>query len=168
MAKTIKQLADELGVSKQAISYRLKQLEKENDRQILAVKENGFLVVSLVGETLIKSAFAESDRQTLAAKEPPKDRQRDDDLLAVLKGAVDTLQEQLKTKDNQLEIKDKQLAELNDRLAECSAALVAAQQTAQAAQALHAGTIRQQITAGAADPAEDSAPEKKKRWWRWK
>lgn len=168
MAKTIKQIADEIGVSKQAVSYRLKQLEKENDRQILAVKENGFLAVSLVGETLLKSAFAESDRQTLTTKEPPKDRQRDDDILAVLKGTIDTLQDQNETNNKQLETKDKQISELNDRLAECSAALVAAQQTAQAAQALHAGTIQQQITAGGADPAEQVTSTKKKRWWNWK
>lgn len=59
--KTIKQIADELGVSKQAISYRLKQLEKEND----------ILVVSLVGETLIKSAFLENDRQKESIDLPP-------------------------------------------------------------------------------------------------
>ena len=45
----------------------------------------------------------------------------------------------------------KQIKELNERLSECSAALLAAQQTAQAAQALHAGTIQQQLTDGAAD-----------------
>jgi hypothetical protein len=43
---------------------------------------------------------------------------------------------------------------LSNRLAETTSALVTAQQTAQAAQALHAGTIRQQIESGGADPAE--------------
>ncbi|MEG0900305.1 MAG: winged helix-turn-helix domain-containing protein [Oscillospiraceae bacterium] len=105
--KTIKQIADELGVSKQAISYRLKQLEKENDRQknrqILAVKENGVLVVSLVGETLIKSAFSENDRQKENADLPPNNRQKDEDILAVLKATIDTLQKQLEIKDKQIE-----------------------------------------------------------------
>ena len=58
------------------------------------------------------------------------------------------LQKELDRKNEQLAVKDKQIEELNARLSECSAALVAAQQTAQAAQALHAGTIRQQITDG--------------------
>lgn len=105
--KTIKQIADELGVSKQAISYRLKQLEKENDRQKnrqnLAVKENGVLVVSLVGETLIKSAFSENDRQKENADLPPNNRQKDEDILAVLKATIDTLQKQLEIKDKQIE-----------------------------------------------------------------
>lgn len=105
--KTIKQIADEIGVSKQAISYRLKQLEKENDRQknrqILAVKENGILVVSLVGETLIKSAFSENDRQKENDDLPPNNRQKDEDILAVLKATIDTLQKQLEIKDKQIE-----------------------------------------------------------------
>lgn len=49
-------------------------------------------------------------------------------------------------------------------LAEVSSALVAAQQTAQAAQALHAGTIQQQITSGA-DQSEGSGDEPKKQGW---
>jgi DNA-binding MarR family transcriptional regulator len=105
--KTIKQIADEIGVSKQAISYRLKQLEKENDRQKnrqnLAVKENGVLVVSLVGETLIKSAFSENDRQKENDDLPPNNRQKDEDILAVLKATIDTLQKQLEIKDKQIE-----------------------------------------------------------------
>lgn len=45
----------------------------------------------------------------------------------------------------ELETKNKQIEDLNARLAEVSSALVMAQQTAQAAQALHAGTIQQQF-----------------------
>ena len=47
----------------------------------------------------------------------------------------------MEQKNQQLEVKDEQIRELNARLAESNAALVAAQQTAQAAQALHAGTV---------------------------
>ena len=64
-----------------------------------------------------------------------------DKIITVLKATIDTLQ-------GQLAVKDKQIEELNARLAESSAALVSAQQTVQAAQALHAGTIQQQITEG--------------------
>ena len=46
------------------------------------------------------------------------------------------------------EVKDKQIEELNARLADVSSALVAAQQTAQVAQALHAGTLQQRLTSG--------------------
>ncbi|WP_368211375.1 hypothetical protein [Blautia wexlerae] len=82
-------------------------------------------------------------------------------MVAVLQTTIDTLQ-------GQLAIKDKQIEELNARLAEVSSALVAAQQTAQAAQALHAGTIKQQLTSGT-DQSEGSGDEPKKQGWfsRW-
>lgn len=105
MSKTIKQIADELGVSKQAVTYRIKQLEATKGNGVLAVKENGVLVVSLAAEKLIKSAFFENDRQTFGDKEPPKYRQKETDILAVLQTTINTLQEQLA-------VKDKQIAEL--------------------------------------------------------
>jgi hypothetical protein len=46
----------------------------------------------------------------------------------------------------ELNIKNEQIQELNTRLAESNSALVAAQQTAQTAQALHAGTIQKSLT----------------------
>ena len=51
--------------------------------------------------------------------------------MAVLQATIDTLQ-------GQLEVKDRQIEQL-------TSALVAAQQTAAAAQALHAGTMKQQL-----------------------
>ena len=85
------------------------------------------------------------------------------------------LQKELDRKNEQLSVKDKQITELNARLSECSAALVAAQQTAQAAQALHAGTLQQQqqLIDGADDSASAQRREagkterEKKGWLRW-
>ena len=59
------------------------------------------------------------------------------------------------------------IEELNARLAEVSSALVAAQQTAQAAQVLHAGTIQQQLlTDGVgADQQSQKKPEQPRNWW---
>lgn len=74
------------------------------------------------------------------------------------------LQSELEHKNQQLEVKDEQIRELNARLAEVSSALVAAQQTAQAAQALHAGTIQQQLTSGT-DQSEGSGDKPKKQGW---
>mgnify|MGYP007126855225 CR=1 FL=1 len=75
------------------------------------------------------------------------------------------LQGELDRKSEQLAVKDKQIEELNARLAEVSSALVAAQQTAQAAQALHAGTIRQQLTSGDAAEEPEEAPAEERRGW---
>ena len=74
------------------------------------------------------------------------------------------LQKELDVKNEQLSVKDKQIEELNARLAESSAALVAAQQTAQAAQALHAGTIQQQLV-GERVNSEDQDLKEKKNWF---
>jgi hypothetical protein len=74
------------------------------------------------------------------------------------------LQSELEHKNQQLEVKDEQIRELNARLAESNAALVAAQQTAQAAQALHAGTIQQQFLTGEAggEPRDGVIREERK------
>jgi len=79
-------------------------------------------------------------------------------LIAMLQGELDR-------KSEQLAVKDKQIEELNARLAEVSSALVVAQQTAQAAQALHAGTIRQQLTDGEDDPNQQGQTVEQKKSW---
>lgn len=131
--KTIKQIADELGVSKQAVTYHLKKLEATKENGSLAVKENGVLVVSLVGEKLIKSAFLENDRQTFGDNQQPKDHQKDEPVLAVLKATIDTLQKQLEIKDKQIE----KLQTENEKLID----------TIKGAQALHAGTMQKEFLA---------------------
>lgn len=113
------------------------------------------------GETLIKQDFlqkecsigAHTERSNGAVLEQPENA----GVIAVLQTTIDTLQ-------GQLEIKDKQIEELNARLAEVSSALVAAQQTAQAAQALHAGTIQQQLTSGEEQREEAEVKAKRQGW----
>ena len=75
------------------------------------------------------------------------------DLMAVLQATINTLQ-------GQLEVKDRQIEQL-------TSALVAAQQTAAAAQALHAGTMHQQLLsgeAGADQLGQESEPSQKRSW----
>ena len=74
-------------------------------------------------------------------------------VVAVLQDTIEALQ-------GQLTVKDRQIEELNARLAEISSALLAAQQTAAAAQALHAGTIKQQLSDGS-----DADQEERKQSW---
>lgn len=150
MGKTIKQIADELGVSKQAVHQKRKSKELSVKLQPFTTTVDGVVYISVDGEKLIKQAFLTADRKAVADNEP---------------STIDTLVYTLK---NELEIKNKQIQELNDRLAETTAALVTAQQTAQTAQALHAGTIRKQLESVGADPAEPEAPKEKKRWQFWK
>ena len=164
MAKTIKQIADEIGVSKQTVYKRYKG-KLYTVCAPYAHTEQGVLYIEEQGETLIKQDFlqkqcsigahtyAHTERSNGAVLEQSENA----GVVAVLQTTIDTLQ-------GQLAIKDKQIEELNARLAEVSSALVAAQQTAQAAQALHAGTIQQQLTSGEEQREEDEVKAKKQSW----
>lgn len=131
--KTIRQIANEIGVSKTAVNKQIANLGlrsglRKNGNQF-AIDENQ--------EALIKQAFFEKSQTEIENQsqiETQTENREVSDLVGVLQATIDTLQGQLEVKDRQIE-----------RLLE---ALTAAQQTAAAAQALHAGTIQQQITDG--------------------
>ena len=123
---TVKQLADELGVSKQAIRKRVNQLPTT----YLSTGDNRVTLINPNGAQIIRD-------QVTTKLSPVADNQ-----VATSDTLVVTLQEQIKAKDKQIEALQKSL---NDT----TAALVAAQQGAAAAQALHAGTIHQQLSAPA-------------------
>lgn len=164
MAKTIKQIADEIGVSKQTVYKRYKG-KLYTVCAPYAHTEQGVLYIEEQGETLIKQDFLQKEcsigAHTYAHTERSNgavlEQSENAGVVAVLQTTIDTLQ-------GQLAIKDKQIEELNARLAEVSLALVAAQQTAQAAQALHAGTIQQQLTSGEDQREEDEVKAKKQSW----
>lgn len=175
MAKTIKEIADELGVSKTAVS---KQIANLGLRSSLRKNGNQFAIENQQ-EKLIKMAFQKKRQQEITTENSVSDEQSQTksqtananqsqtanhevcDLVGVLQTTVDTLQAQLA-------VKDVQIRELNARLAECSTALLAAQETARAAQALHAGTIQQlsdgEDRAAASVPNGQAAPNNR-RWF---
>ena len=164
MAKTIKQIADEIGVSKQTVYKRYKG-KLYTVCAPYAHTEQGVLYIEEQGETLIKQDFLQKEcsigahtyAHTERSNRAVLEQSENAGVVAVLQTTIDTLQ-------GQLAIKDKQIEELNARLAEVSSALVAAQQTAQAAQALHAGTIQQQLTSGEDQREEDEVKAKKQSW----
>lgn len=161
--KTIRQIADELGVSKQAVFKKIKREPLSTSLQGLTSTVDGRLMVSVDGENLIKSAFLPLAPST---SRQPVDGVVDgastevDGVISVLQATVDTLQEQLEVKDRQLEQQAQTITQLTE-------ALVAAQQTAATAQALHAGTIHQQlISSESGTDQQDQAPEpRQKRGW---
>ena len=163
--KTIRQIADEIGVSKTAVS---KQIENLGLRSSLRKNGNQFAIENRQ-EKLTKMAFQKDKQRERVVKNLVSDEQSQTenhevcDLVGVLQTTVDTLQEQLS-------VKDQQIRELNARLAECSAALLAAQETARAAQALHAGIIQQQLSDAGEDRATASVPDEQaapnnRRWF---
>lgn len=136
--KTIKQIADEIGVTKQAIQKRIVREPLCTCIQPYIDKIGGTKYIAYTGEMIIKQAFLDVDCIHVSGEKPSNVHTSsipaDDDLNA--------LYSILK---KELDMKNEQIRELNARLAESNAALVAAQQTAQTAQALHAGTIKKHL-----------------------
>ena len=154
--KTIRQIADEIGVSKQAVYKRYKG-KLHTVCAPYAHTKQGVLYLSEQAETLIKQDFLKDDRSNGAHTERSigavPEQSQEAGVVAVLQATIDMLQ-------GQLAVKDRQIEELNARLAEVSSALLAAQQTAATAQALHAGTIKQQLSDGSGADQE----ERKQSW----
>ena len=110
------------------------------------------MYLSEQAETLIKQDFLKADRSNGAHTERPigavSEQLKEADVVS-----VDTLQEQLEVKDQQIE-----------KLTE---ALLAAQKTAAAAQALHAGMIQQQFLTNRDEIEEQGeGPVERQGWLR--
>ena len=164
--KTIRQIADELGVSKQAVYKRFKG-KLHTVCAPYAHTEQGVLYISEQGETLIKQDFLQDDRSNGAHTYAHTERSigavpeqgQDAGLVAVLQATIDTLQGQLEVKDRQIEQQAQTITRLTD-------ALVAAQQTAAAAQALHAGTMKQQLLSSEVEvDQQGQGPEQRRSWF---
>ena len=152
--KTIRQIADEIGVSKQAVYKRYKG-KLHTVCAPYAHTEQGVLYLSEQAETLIKQDFLQNDCSNGAHTERSigavLEQSQEAGVVAVLQATIDTLQ-------GQLEVKDRQIEKLTE-------ALAAAQQTAAAAQALHAGTIQQQLITGEAGVDQQGQKPAQRRSW---
>lgn len=161
--KTIRQIADEIGVSKTAVN---KQIANLGLRSGLRKNGNQF-AIDEQQEALIKQAFSEKSQteienqtQTKSQTKSQTENHEVSDLVCVLQATIDTLQGQLEVKDRQIEQQAQTITRLTD-------ALAAAQQTAVAAQALHAGTIQQQLVAGEGEELQQKRETVPRRsWWK--
>lgn len=109
MAKKIKQIADEIGVSKQAV---FKKIDNLGCRQQLTKIDNQFTVDESL-ENAIKKAFSNKNDKSNIVNQSSTDYQQFmgylTESLQVLKQQNELLSQQLKEKDVQLAEKDKQL-----------------------------------------------------------
>ena len=157
--KTIRQIADEIGVSKTAVN---KQIANLGLRSGLRKNGNQF-AIDEHQEALIKQAFSEKSQTEIENQSQTKTQTKNHevgDLVCVLQATIDTLQGQLEVKDRQIEQQAQTITRLTD-------ALAAAQQTAVAAQALHAGTIQQQLVAGEGEELQQERETVPRRsWWK--
>lgn len=136
MEYSIKDLAEQVGVSKQAISDKIKKLGLQND---LTRKANRF-VLNETQANLVKSAFQNNSQAQMQSNFANQNS--------------DLLYDIVKTLQSQLEEKDKQIAyyqEENRRLSDMAAQ----------SQALHAGTIQTQLLSD-----DNTRTEKQSFWSR--
>ena len=124
MAKTIKQLADELKVSKQTIQYHYQRLPAKNQQK----NSQGTNLISTTAERIIRSKVAKpllAKNQQKGSKDPTKTSKENNDLLITLRREVEDLKSQ---RDKQLATKDRQidhLTKLIDQQQQLQLAIVA-------------------------------------------
>ena len=135
MSKTVKQIADELGVSKQAVHQKRKSKELSTALQPFTSTVDGVVYISVDGENLIKQAFLKNDRKqvddklssTVDGSFTPSFTPPEDSEVVFLRGQVEKLQAELEKEREHNREKDKQLLETLNKLAESQAALSAGQ-----------------------------------------
>lgn len=158
MGKTIKELADELHVSKTAIrkymtpEFRAAHTENQSGKAIR---------IDADGCKLIAESFRKP-LQTTANQEPQTtENQVSGDVVELLKATIDTL-------TAQLAVKDKQIAELTETIKAQATSLTAAQ-------ALHAGTMQQllpsegieQVIQEEGKEKEETEAGRPRHWWQF-
>ncbi|MBS0943256.1 HTH domain-containing protein [Leuconostoc mesenteroides] len=110
--KTIRELAEELDVSKQAIQYHIKSLTNKN-RQ---TNDKGVVVLSIEEQQFIRSRVDKKSNKKLASKQTNKrqrDKQKSWDINQYL---LSQIEEVKKSRDKQLENKDLQISQMQNLL----------------------------------------------------
>lgn len=169
--KTVKQIAEELGVSKQAVHQKRKSKRLSETLQPFTTTIDGVVYIAPEGETLLKQAFLKPETPTPSTVNDngftPVDGNVDGNehpLYAILRAELEAKNRQIEQLQAELADERKHSRELTDRVA------VLAEQ----AQALHAGTIKTQLPpAGEEQPIvaeaepEHTEPVQKKSFWSW-
>lgn len=149
MAGVIAEIAVDCGVSEQAVRAWCR-------RNHVAKDAKGSFAITESQKTAIYQHYLGGERKQVSQRTKASCETCETSeatLISILQGELDR-------KNEQLAVKDRQIEELNARLSEVSSALVVAQQTAAAAQALHAGTFKQLLL----DENSDAAQIRKKGW----
>lgn len=174
---TVKEIADKCGVSEQSIRAwcrknnvpKVPQRQTGNERK---AAKPAYLITDEVAERICVY-YAVCDnlhqaeiKETAETKGNEVSETSEITLISALQAQIDTLQqhnallsEQLSVKDNQIAMQADQIKQLTDSLHDTTAALTAAQ-------ALHAGTIQQQLTDKQASSEGVSEPEERQGFWQ--
>lgn len=159
--KSIRQIAEELGVSKTAVRKQIANLglqsglRKNGNQFAIDESQEAQIIRAFSGKSQTENGNQFANRTETSSR---TENHEVSDLVSVLQTTVTVLQEQLQVKDQQIA----QQAQTIDRLSD---ALAAAQQSAAAAQALHAGTIQHQLSEDAGDSAKAEEEPPARRGW---
>jgi len=164
--KTIKTLAGEIGVTKQAIFQKMKKEPLASGLNNLTTRVGGIVYVYPEGEGMIKEQFHKMP-QVFAMTHVDDDGS---DAINMMYDIINTLKQQIDRKDRQLDalnlhisVKSKHIEGLNRQIEELGKALAIAQEQAKTAQNLHAGDIHREIM-GMLIESQKSA--KKEGFWK--
>ena len=142
--KTIKTLAGEIGVTKQAVFQKMKKEPLASHLNDLITKIDGTVYVCPEGEDLIRDQFYKTQRVFAATH-------MDAGLINTVRDSLNVLQSQLAKKDRQIDIlslhisiKNRQIENLSGQIQGLNEALVLAQEQTKTAQTLHADDIRRE------------------------
>lgn len=142
IVKTIKQLADEIGVSKQAVWQRMKREPLSTSLRQLTTTKGKAVYVKAEGESLIKQAFQDAPSIKPSSVDDKQPSTLDAELVAILR-------DELRLKNDQIKSQSRQLEQAHQSIQELTAALSRQQY-------LHAGTIHKQLTDGAEQEEADT------------
>lgn len=149
--KTIKQIAEELGVSKQAVHKRISREPLASRIRPSTVRRQQTIYIDVHGETLIKEAF-----EGRTVNDDNRQPSMLDDSL------VDVLRRELEVKNRQIEAQAEQITNLSSTLAAAQQTIkddrqtleTALQTAAIAAKALSDATVKPHLETDAPKPRE--------------
>lgn len=164
MSMTVKQLAEELGVSKPTISKAITDLglqgnlHKIGNRFILEDSE-----IDAIKSQILQTPRPQEPQEMETATEKQSEKaetETEKTLISLLESQITILSQQLQVKDNQIAAQQEQIKTLTQSLHDTTAALTAAQ-------ALHAGTIQQQLADKQASHEGQAEPDSEERQGFW-
>jgi len=165
--KTMKQLADEIGVDKQRV-YRY--IRKNNIAE--ACQDAGVMLYDETAETLIKEHFLKetaSDDVNQAIPDPLQST-ISETLIDMLKLELEFKNRQITDQQRSIQEQQRSIQDLTAIIATKDNQILELTTSLNAAQALHAGTIQKQLTDSQPVANEEKPTEgKRRRWWQfWK
>lgn len=166
MEMTIKQLADELGVSKTTVNRAVRKLGWKDElckvgnryifseTQILQLKKK---ILESYGEEVQQSQQSQQPYTILEKQIFVLNQQ-----LNIKDNQIKLLQEQLIAQSRQLQLLQEQLTAKDNQIGQITVAMENLTTALTAAQALHAGTIQKQLTEHSESIEQSSEPEQPK------